>query len=314
MPMRRMTYPSADPYPCSVATIGFFDGVHVGHRCLINQVRQCAAVRGLFSLLITFDAHPRSVLQPDNRMQLLSTPEEKYTLLSDTGADGLLVLPFTRELSSLSAKEFMQEVLYKQLNVRVLVIGYDHRFGRGRAATFGDYEAYGREIGMEVVQAEAYMGDGRPVSSSFVRSLLAEGNVEAAAQCLSYGYSLSGTVVSGFRVGHKIGYPTANLQVDDDRKQIPGRGVYAVRVWMDEQQSVPYGGMLNVGFRPTLDNGSQTSIEVNIFDFIGDLYGKRLKVEFVSRLRPEHRFDNLQALQQQLAEDEVRARRLLSHV
>lgn len=309
-----MTYPSDDPYPCSVATIGFFDGVHVGHRCLINQVRRCATARGLFSLIITFDAHPRNVLQPDNRLPLLSTPEEKYALLSDTGADGLLVLPFTRELSSLSAKEFMQEVLYKQLNVRVLVIGYDHRFGRGRAATFEDYEVYGREIGMEVVQAEAYMGDDRPVSSSFVRSLLAEGNVEAAAQCLSYGYSLSGTVVSGFRVGHKIGYPTANLQVDDDRKQIPGRGVYAVRVWLDGQQAVPYGGMLNVGFRPTLDNGPQASIEVNIFDFIGDLYGKRLKVEFVSRLRPEHRFDNLQALQQQLTEDEVRARRLLSHV
>lgn len=313
-PMERITYPPRAVCPSSVATIGFFDGVHVGHRCLIDQVKRYAAARGLASLLITFNVHPRSVLQPGFRPSLLSTLDEKCTLLSSVGADYLSVLPFTCELASLGADEFMRDVLRDRLNVHTLVMGYDHHFGRGGAATLEDYEACGREIGMEVVRAEVYNRKSGPVSSSLVRALLAAGDVENAADCLTYFYALSGTVVRGFRVGRKLGYPTANVQVDDECKLVPGRGVYAVRVQVDGVQSPAYGGMLNVGVRPTLDNGMQSTIEVNIFDFTGDLYGRSLRVEFVSRLREEHRFGNLQALRRQLAADEAHARELLALV
>lgn len=286
-----------------VATIGFFDGVHRGHRFLIEQVRQEARTRGLASSVITFPAHPRQVLQPDYRPCLLTTPQEKLDLLDATGIDQCLLLDFTPHLAGLSAREFM-EVLKHRYRIRALVIGYDHRFGHNRSEGFDDYVRYGRELGMEVLPAQACLlpfpqGE-MPVSSSLIRRLLLEGDVAQANECLGYDYFINGTVVSGHRVGHRLGYPTANLQPDHPDKLVPANGVYAVRV---ETGGRPYNGMLNIGHRPTLNNGTNRSIEVHIFDFDRDIYHQPLRLTFVQRIRAERCFDSLDALTCQLRHD-----------
>ncbi len=297
--------------PPSVATIGFFDGVHRGHRFLIGQVQREAVRRGLASAVITFPVHPRKVLQADFCPRLLTTSQEKLALLDSAGVDLCILLDFTPHLASLSAREFM-EVLRNRYNIRVLVIGYDHRFGHNRSEGFGDYVRYGGELGMEVLPAEAYslpaLPDGRPVSSSLVRQLLGEGNVALAADCLGYRYFLNGTVVGGRGIGHKLGYPTANLQPDSPDKLIPANGVYAVQV---DIAGCRYGGMLNIGVRPTLDNGADRSIEVYIFDFNEDAYGRPMRLSFIRRMRGECKFASLDELKQQLLRDEAAIRQAL---
>ena len=295
---------SAEPMPC-VATIGFFDGVHLGHRYLIRQTQEVAVRRGVPAMVVTFATHPRQVMQPGYRPCLLTTCQEKEALLQEAGADRCLMLEFTPQLARLTAREFMT-LLHSRYGVEALVIGYDHRFGHGRSEGFDDYVRYGRELGMEVCLARAYcLADGTEVSSSRVRRLLQAGEVEEAACELGYRYFLSGTVVGGHRVGRTLGYPTANLQPDDPCKLVPAVGVYAVRV---EWEGVPRAGMLSIGHRPTVDNGTERSIEVHIFDFEGDLYGRRLTLTFLSRLREEQKFASLDELAAQLRLDEEAAR------
>ena len=295
----------------AVATIGFFDGVHGGHRFLIRQVREAAALRGLASAVITFPEHPRAVMHPDFHPELLTTCNEKLELLVQTGIDRCVLLDFTPELAALSARRFM-EMLHGQYAIRALVIGYDHRFGHGRSEGFDDYVRYGHELGIEVLPAEAYHLPASdcplPVCSSSVRRLLREGDVASAARYLGYPYFLNGTVVSGFRVGHRIGYPTANLQVNDECKIIPARGVYAVRVEVD---GCIYGGMLNIGCRPTFDNGANATIEAHIFDFKSDIYNHSLRLFFVQRIRSERKFASVEELVAQLHQDAEIARGML---
>jgi len=290
----------ASPLPPSVATIGFFDGVHGGHRFLIRQVCEAARERGLFSLLITFPQHPRMVMQASYQPRLLSTFGEKCSLLASTGVDACVALPFTAGLAALSAREFMQQVLRDQLQVRTLVIGYDHRFGHNRTEGFDDYVRYGQEMGIEVVRAEAFLMDGAEVSSSAVRVLLDAGEVDKAARCLGYTYFLEGRVTAGQQIGRTLGFPTANLQVTDSCKLIPADGVYAVRVRVGEHI---YKGMLNIGCRPTIDDDTHRTIEVHLFHFTGDLYGQLLRVEFLRRIRGEQKFDSREALARQLQQD-----------
>lgn len=290
----------ASPLPPSVATIGFFDGVHGGHRFLIRQVCEAAQERGLSSLLITFPQHPRMVMQASYQPRLLSTFGEKCSLLASTGVDACVALPFTAGLAALSAREFMQQVLRDQLQVRTLVIGYDHRFGHNRAEGFDDYVRYGQEMGIEVVRADAFLMDGAKVSSSAVRALLDAGEVDKAARCLGYTYFLEGRVTAGQQIGRTLGFPTANLQVTDSCKLIPADGVYAVRVRVGEHI---YKGMLNIGCRPTIDDDAHRTIEVHLFHFTGDLYGQLLRVEFLRRIRGEQKFDSREALARQLQQD-----------
>lgn len=290
----------ASPLPPSVATIGFFDGVHGGHRFLIRQVCEAARERGLSSLLITFPQHPRMVMQASYQPRLLSTFGEKCSLLASTGVDACVALPFTAGLAALSAREFMQQVLRDQLQVRTLVIGYDHRFGHNRTEGFDDYVRYGQEMGIEVVRAEAFLMDGAKVSSSAVRALLDAGEVDKAARCLGYTYFLEGRVTAGQQIGRTLGFPTANLQVTDSCKLIPADGVYAVRVRVGEHI---YKGMLNIGCRPTIDDDAHRTIEVHLFHFTGDLYGQLLRVEFLRRIRGEQKFDSREALARQLQQD-----------
>ena len=258
--------------PPSVATIGFFDGVHRGHRFLINQVKEVADKDGLYSALVTFPMHPRQVIQTTYHPQLLSSPKEKLELLETTQVDYCLLLPFTQELSLLSAREFMQ-LLRNKFNIHTLVIGYDHRFGHNRSESFEDYCRYGEELNIYMVRARAYTDGEDKISSSVIRQLLKEGKVSQAAQFLGYNYYLDGTVVDGYKVGRKIGFPTANLQVDCSDKLIPSEGVYAVYVYVEGKK---WAGMLNIGHRPTINNGNNVSIEVNILNFSEDIYHKEI--------------------------------------
>ena len=303
------------PEPC-VATIGFFDGVHIGHRYLIQQVKEIATAKGLRSALVTFRHHPRKVMHSDYRPELLTTPDEKINLLADTGVDYCLMLDFTPEISSLTALEFMERLLKERFQVKCLVIGYDHRFGHNRSEGFEDYVRYGQSIGMEVVRALACtdyieIDDAKKitVSSSLIRKLLHQGDVDLAARCLGYEYFLNGTVVGGYQVGRKIGFPTANLNVDDPDKLIPADGVYAVWVTVDGKT---YMGMLNIGVRPTIDNGSNRTIEVNILHFHSDIYDKFIRLTFVKRTRPELKFDSIEELIEELHKDAKEVETILS--
>lgn len=288
-----------------IASIGFFDGVHRGHLCLIRQLQEEARNKGLKSLLVTFDRHPRTVVSPGHVPTLLTTLEEKEALLRQTGVDEIAVLPFTYEMSRLSALEFMEQVLRRELNVKVLMLGYDHAFGHG-GGSMNDYVRWGHDTGIEVLRAHEL--EEVMVSSSKCRRLLETGDVKGAAEMLGRPYSLGGKVVRGFHVGHELGFPTANLRPDEE-KLMPAHGAYAVWVVLDDGRR--QAGMLNIGNRPTIGNGETVSVEVNLFDYDGNLYGQRLIVEFVERLREERRFISRDELMTQLAEDERIARKIL---
>lgn len=294
--------------PC-VATIGFFDGVHRGHRHLIGEVTARAHEMGLESVVVTFDRHPRQVVATDFRPRLLSAMEEKLVLLEKSGVDSCVVLPFDKDMASMSAREFMAEILSRRLNVKVLYTGYDHRFGHNRSEGFADYVEYGRQMAMEVLRGEPYLLDGVNVSSSVVRSLLEAGEVRLASKCLGYSYTLLGHVVAGEHVGTGIGFPTANVKVDDDLKLIPANGVYAVKVRVAgcaEEMTA----MLNIGIRPTFEGKGKT-IEAHILNFSGDIYGKQIAVSFFDKIRDERKFRSPAELAAQLEADAREAERRL---
>ena len=285
--------------PGVMATIGFFDGVHLGHRFLIDEVKAAAAQRGLPSAVITFPTHPRSVLQQAYQPRLLNSFADKLRLLATTGVDYCIVLDFTEALSQLSAEAFLR-ILATQWRVKGLVIGYDHRFGHDRRDGFEQYVEYGQLWGIEILKAAAFDAGHTAVSSSEIRRLVQEGKVERAAQLLTYAYHISGRIVSGYKVGRTLGFPTANIQPDDPMQLLPGIGVYAVWVEVAGQR---YKGMLYIGSRPTLDNGTQLSIEVHILHFSGDIYNDPIRVSFAHFVRGDEKFDSLEALKAQLMRD-----------
>lgn len=296
------------PAPC-VATIGFFDGVHIGHRFLIEQVKEVSLQKHLSSAVVTFPMHPRKVMNCYYKPDLLTVYDEKIKLLETTGIGQCFLLNFTCKLSKLTAFEFMSTVLKEKFNVRSLVIGYDHKFGHNRSETFDDYCHFGQVLGMEIIQARACVREGEAVSSSAIRRLLQEGKVDQAASFLGYPYYLDGFVVGGCKIGRTIGYPTANLRMEDSEKLIPADGVYAVRVWVKDEE---YAGMLNIGYRPTFNQGfSGRSIEVHILNFSADIYNSPLRISFVHRIRSEMKFSNKEALIRQLSLDATMAEKLL---
>lgn len=297
-----------------VATIGFFDGVHRGHRFLISQVCEQAKAERREAMVITFDRHPRQVLQDDYQPALLTTTDEKLQLLKETGIDTGAVLHFDRVMASLSARDFMEQVLLGRLNVRTLVTGYDNRFGRGRTENFNDYVRYGQELGIRVVQSEAFMLGGEHVSSSLVRSALLRGDVAHATRCLGRPYVLTGRVVSGHQEGRKLGFPTANVDVSASACLVPANGVYAVKVGImadgpHAASSATFEGMMNIGMRPTFSGHRQT-LEVYLFNFNGDIYGRELSVAFIRHMREEQRFDSADMLAAQLRRDEAEIKKL----
>jgi riboflavin kinase/FMN adenylyltransferase len=288
----------------SVATIGFFDGVHSGHRFLLRQVEDEAAACGMTTSVITFPVSPAVVMRPEASVPLLSTPFEKLERLEDAGVDTCILLPFTPQLAALTAREFMG-LLQERYGVQALVIGYDHRFGHNRCEGFDDYVRYGKEMGMEVIQAKEF-GEEK-VSSSAIRTLLAKGGVEQANRLLGYTYYIEGIVTEGHQVGRHIGFPTANLLPNSPDKLVPAEGVYVARATVGGHV---YKGILNIGHRPTLDNGPERSIEVHLLDFEGDIYAQPLRIEFLHYLRAERRFDTMEQLASQINKDKAEAERI----
>lgn len=283
----------------SVATMGVFDGVHRGHLTLVERVRQEATRRGLEAVAVTFAVNPATVVGRQAPRELL-TLEERLDRLAAAGIDRCVMLQFDRAMAALTAPQFMQRVLRDQLDVKVLVRGYDHRFGSDQRADAAYYEAEAQRLGMEVVTLPQL----EDISSSAIRQRLAEGDVSGANRMLGYDYPLSGVVTDGYRMGRKMGFPTANLDVAPT-KMLPADGVYAVRTLVHGRC---YGGMMNIGPCPTFQNLDHRRPEVHLFDFDDDIYRERLTVEVVTRLRDEQRFASVDELVAQLKKDEVKAR------
>ena len=289
------------------ATIGFFDGVHKGHQFLMERLEKEAVKRGLKSMVITFERHPRQVVQGDWKPELLTELHEKLKLLKATNIDVVVVLRFNRQMAGLSAGEFMQ-LMHDRLGVRMLLTGYDNRFGHDRTEGFEDYQRYGQELGIEVMGGEALTVGEQNISSSLVRRLLKAGNVEEATRCLGRPYGIGGQVVHGEQIGRTIGFPTANL-LPDDNKLIPQDGVYAVMVDLDN--GVRKQGITNIGTRPTF-NGTTRTLETNLLETVGDLYGQRIFIHFIGRLRSEQHFPSADALAEQIQKDIDQAKDILN--
>ena len=251
-------------------------------------------------MAITFSVHPRRVLDVSYRPQMLTTTEEKLGFIAESGMDCCTILDFTPALAKLPAKDFMQYFLRDKLGVSVLLMGYDHHFGSDRLVGLAPYKALGASIGIEVLKAEAYKNDDLTLSSSLIRRCLEAGNIACVNSSLGRRYDLKGHVVEGHHIGRDLGFPTANLEPDDPQKCLPGRGVYAV---FAELRGKTYPAMLNIGFRPTLNDGNKVTIETHLFGFEGNAYGEALTLRFVHRLRDEQRFDSLEALRHQLQQD-----------
>ena len=296
------------PLPPAAATIGFFDGVHCGHRYLIGRVIDEARADGLASMVITFARHPRQVIDTHYVPRLLSTPEMKIERLAETGIDRCTVLDFDRRMAALTAREFMIHILSSRLNVRKLIIGYDNRFGHDRSESIDDYCAYGRTLGIEIIKSCGITVDGIRVSSSVIRNAIERGDLTEANRCLGYAYTLSAHVSHGFRNGHRLGFPTANLDMDEVCQLLPQIGVYATRVRIEGECEL-HPAMTSVGTRPTFD-GTRLSVETYILDFDADLYGRKIEVAFLKRIRGEKKFADLQQLRTQMADDERHIREL----
>lgn len=283
-----------------VATIGFFDGVHKGHQYLITQLQALAKAMNMSSLVISFDQHPKLVVSPEAEISLLTTNEQKCSLLEKEGIDATLLLHFTAELARMTAFEFMKH-LHDDLMVKVLLIGYDHRFGHNRSEGFEDYVRYGQEIGMGVVRAqEERLTETQGISSSVVRQFILSGDMIGASQCLGRFYSFTGKVIPGYHKGTKLGFPTANLAPDIPNRLLPPVGVYVV--WASFAGH-SYKAMLNIGYRPTVSYDGRISLEVHLLDFCGEIYGETVQVDFVRRLRDEKKFSSAQELVEQLERD-----------
>lgn len=294
----------------AVVTSGTFDGVHVGHQKILARLSEVAQQVGGQSVVITFWPHPRLVLFPEQQdLRLLSTLDEKAELLAQYHIDHLVVLKFDKAFAATSSHDFIQHILIEKLGTQKLVIGYDHRFGKNREGGFDYLKAHSDQFGFGVEEIPRQDVDHVGVSSTKIRKALQAGDIETANTYLGNEYMLTGKVVKGLQLGRKIGYPTANIEVDEAFKLIPEDGIYAVRIKIEGQL---YKGMLYIGVRPTIGNELHRSIEVNIFDFDQDIYGKSVRVYFVKTLREDQKFEDLSLLQAQLAQDKKDALKVLN--
>ena len=292
----------------TVLTIGTFDGVHLGHQKIIERVVATARQEGLLATIFTFFPHPRMVVQHDKSLKLIHTLEEKKQLLQQLGVDLLVVQPFNEAFAQLTAEEFVSTILVQHLNVKKVIIGYDHRFGRNRTANIDDMRLFGEKYGFAVEEISVQEVDEVSVSSTKIREALNKGDVTTAEHYLGAPYSLTGTVVHGLKLGRTLGYPTANIQVTEDYKLIPKDGVYAVYSYIGERKVY---GMMSIGKNPTIE-GKGASIEVYFFDFNGDLYDRELTIYFVKYLREERKFSSVALLKKQLQDDETTARKAIA--
>jgi len=300
----------------AVVTIGTFDGVHLGHQQIIQQLKKEALRINGETVLVTFDPHPRKIVST-RPLELLNTLPEKIALLERQGIDNLVVVPFTEAFANQSANGYIEDFLVQRFHPHTVIIGYDHRFGKDRSGDFHLLEQYAREHAFELIEIPVHVIDEASISSTKIREALLQGNIGVAAQFLGYDYFFEGLVVEGNKLGRTLGYPTANLQLQAADKLVPGNGVYAVEAEIinaidkDPLPAVVYRGMMNIGVRPTI-GGIGRVIEVNIFDFDKDIYGSTLRVHLKKYLRGEQKFNGLDALKEQLAKDRQHALEALS--
>jgi riboflavin kinase/FMN adenylyltransferase len=287
----------------TILTLGTFDGVHIGHRKILERVTQNTENRKYESLVLTFFPHPRMVLQGESEVKLLNTLSEKIDLLEKIGIQNLVIHPFDETFSRLTAEEFVKTVLVDQFHIQKIIIGHDHRFGRNRTANIDDLIAFGKQYGFEVEQISVQEIDAVSISSTKIRTALLEGNMALANEFLGYDYFISGTILKGKQLGRTIGFPTANLQIDEKFKLIPRNGVYVVKSTINQKTVF---GMMNIGFNPTVA-GENLSIEIHYFDFNGELYDQKISVSLLEYLRPEQKFDSVALLKQQLDKDKKSA-------
>ena len=288
------------PQKAGVLTIGTFDGVHIGHQKIISNLVASAKLENLCGIVLTFFPHPRMVLQKDNQLKMIDTLEEKRKILESLGVEVLIIQPFTIEFSRMTATEYTRDILVNGLNISKLIIGYDHRFGRNREATVHDLKEFGAHYEFEVEEISAQDIESIAVSSTKVRNAIISGDMKKANQFLVRPFSVSGNIIRGDKIGRKIGYPTANLEIKEDYKLQPQNGVYLVQCHLNNKR---YFGMMNVGKRPTV-SGKKKRIETYFFNFEGDLYGEDLEIDLLEKIRDEQKFDSLDSLGNQLGIDE----------
>jgi len=297
----------------AVVTIGTFDGVHLGHKQIIRQLKETAEKISGETVIITFHPHPRKIISSvPGDIKLLNTLPEKILLLEAAGIDHLVVVPFNHAFANQTAQQYINDFLWKYFNPHTIIIGYDHRFGKGREGDYHLMDQYGASLGFEVKEITEQLMNEIIVSSTRIREALLNSDIETANKFLGYDYFFEGVVIEGNKLGRTIGYPTANLQIESDEKLIPGNGVYAVAVEIKNQQSEirNLSGMMNIGVRPTVD-GKKRMIEVNIFDFDEDIYTQILRVHVKHYIRGEVKFNGLDELKAQLLKDKVSAKELL---
>lgn len=292
----------------AVITIGTFDGVHLGHHTILQQVVSHAKELGGESIVLTFEPHPRKLLFPDQPVKIITPLGEKIKLINNAGIDHVFVVPFTKEFASLSAEAYIKDFLVKYLHPKGIVIGYDHQFGHDRTGDIKLLETLKFESGFDVFEIPAKQIEDAAVSSTKIRNALSSGNINDANEMLGRQYSLRGKVISGAKLGRTIGFPTANIKQLDSEQIIPGNGVYGVKAIVD---NTTYNGMMNIGIRPTVSNELSLHIEAHLFDFNQDIYNKEIEIRFSVRLRDEQRFPSLEALKEQLANDAMHARKAL---
>lgn len=292
----------------AVVTIGTFDGVHLGHRVILQEVVKHAKEINGESVLLTFEPHPRKLLFPDQSLKLLTPLDEKIKLIQSEGIENIVVVPFTNAFANLSADEYIQDFLVRLFKPHGIVIGYDHHFGHDRKGNINLLKQEATKYHYSVFEIPAQLIDEAAVSSTKIRNALNEGHVTEAAHMLGYNYTMKGTVQKGAQLGRTINYPTANLLPSSEDQLIPARGVYAIKV---NYNGIAYKAMLNIGFRPTVSNELKLHIEAHIFDFNGDIYGKEIELEFIERLRDEQKFASLDELKAQLGKDKEAAQRIL---
>lgn len=284
-----------------VVTLGSFDGVHMGHVQVIEGLKRCAAKLGGESVIISFDPHPREVLYPlEKRPGILTTLDEKTDILASKGIDHLIILKFTEVLAGLSYNDFVKHLLVDKLNIKGLIVGYDHRFGKDREGNFDALKVLAEKYHFYLEQEAVYEANQVNISSTKIRTALELGDVVLVKEYLGYNYPISGKVIHGDKIGREIGFPTANLKVSDDRKLLPAAGVYGVEVRIGSEK---YYGMLNIGIRPTVSKSGIIRLEVNIFDFACDIYGENVQLNLLFRVRGERRFENIAELKEQLIHD-----------